>query len=45
MASPREKLAGLESASAEQDITPFAAFLGRLVSNSLEGKPAPPVPK
>ncbi len=44
MASPREKPAGLESASVEQDITPFATFLGRLVSDSLEGKPAPQIP-
>jgi len=27
-----------------QDIAPFALFLGRLVSDSLEGKPAPQVP-
>jgi Fic family protein len=37
-------MAALESASVEQDITPFASFLGRLVSDSLEGKPAPLVP-
>jgi len=37
-------LAALESASVEQDITPFATFLGRLVSDSLQGRPAPPVP-
>jgi len=35
----------LESASAEQDIEPFAMFLGRLVSERLAGKPAPQVPK
>jgi hypothetical protein len=37
-------LDALESASVEQDIAPFAMFLGRLVSDSLEGKPAPRVP-
>ncbi len=37
-------MAALESASVEQDIAPFAIFLGRLVSDSLEGKPAPQVP-
>jgi len=34
----------LEIASVEQDIVPFAFFLGRLVSDCLEGKPAPQVP-
>jgi len=34
-------MAALESASVEQDIAPFAMFLGRLVADSLEGKPAP----
>jgi hypothetical protein len=38
-------MAALESASAEQDIAPFAMFLGSLVSDSLAGKPAPQVPK
>jgi len=37
-------MAALESASVEQNIAPFAMFLGRLVSDSLEGKPAPEVP-
>ncbi len=37
-------MAALESASVEQDIAPFAMFLGRLVSDRLEGKPAPQVP-
>jgi len=37
-------LDALESASVEQDIAPFAMFLGSLVSDSLEGKPAPRVP-
>ena len=37
-------MAALESVSVEQDITPFASFLGRLVSDNLEGKPAPQVP-
>ena len=37
-------MAALERASVEQDITPFASFLGRLVSDNLEGKPAPLVP-
>jgi len=39
-----EYMGALESASVEQDIAPFAIFLGRLVSDSLEGKPAPQVP-
>jgi Fic family protein len=38
-------LDALESASVEQDIAPFAMFLGRLVSDGLEGKPAPQIPK
>ena len=37
-------MAALESASVEQNIAPFASFLGSLVSDSLEGKPAPQVP-
>jgi len=37
-------MAALESASVEQNIAPFAMFLGHLVSDSLEGKPAPQVP-
>jgi len=37
-------MAALERASVEQDITPFASFLGPLVSDNLEGKPAPQVP-
>ncbi len=37
-------MAALESASVELDIAPFAMFLGCLVSDSLEGKPAPQVP-
>jgi hypothetical protein len=44
---PLEKLndyaAALESASVEQDITPFARFLGHLVSGRLAGEPVPPV--
>ena len=36
-------MAALESASVEQDIAPFAIFLGRLVSDSLAGKPVPQV--
>ena len=39
-----EYMAALESASVGQDITPFAAFLGGLVSGSLRGAAAPPVP-
>jgi Fic family protein len=35
-------MAALESASARQDIRPFAAFLGRLVEASLRGQSAPP---
>ena len=45
---PMEKrddyMAALESASVAQDIAPFVMFLGHLVSDSLEGKPAPQVP-
>jgi hypothetical protein len=37
-------MAALESASVEHDIAPCAMFLGRLVSDSLDGKPAPQVP-
>ena len=37
-------MAALESASVKQDIAPFALFLGRLVSDSLKGKPAPKLP-
>jgi hypothetical protein len=38
-----EYMAALESASVDQDIAPFARFLGRLVSGRLEGKPVPPI--
>ena len=37
-------MAALESASVRQDIAPFAMFLGRLVSDNLEGKQAPRAP-
>jgi len=37
-------MAALESASVELNITPFAMFLGHLVSGRLEGKPAPHAP-
>lgn len=37
-------MAALESASVDLNITPVAIFLGRLVSDSLEGKPAPKLP-
>jgi hypothetical protein len=37
-----EYMAALESASVDQDITPLARFLGRLVSDRLKGKLAPP---
>ncbi len=37
-------MASLESASVELKIAPFAMFLGRLVSDRLEGKQAPPAP-
>jgi hypothetical protein len=33
-------MAALERASVEQDIEPFAIFLGRLVAAGLGGKPA-----
>ena len=45
---PMEKrdvyMAALESASVELNIAPFAMFLGRLVSDRLEGKPKPQAP-
>ena len=34
----------LESASVNGDIEPFAAFLGTLVKDNVEGKPGPKVP-
>jgi hypothetical protein len=37
-------MAALETASVAQDIAPFAMFLGRLVSDRLEGKPTPQAP-
>ena len=37
-------MAALESASVQQDIEPFAMVLGRLVSERLEGQPAPQIP-
>jgi len=37
-------MAALENASVDQDIVPFASFLGRLVSDSLDGKPTPRIP-
>jgi len=39
-----EYMAALESGSVEQDIVPFAVFLGRLVSERLEGKQLLPSP-
>jgi hypothetical protein len=39
-----EYMAALESASVKQDIGPFAAFIGGLVRDGLQGKPAPAVP-
>jgi hypothetical protein len=38
-----EYMAALESASVDQDITPFAKFLARLVCDRLKGKPVPPI--
>lgn len=38
-------MAALESASVGQDIKPFAAFIGRLVKNRLQGKEAAKIPK
>ena len=37
-------MAALESASVKQDIGLFVRFLGRLVSDSMKGKPPPQVP-
>jgi hypothetical protein len=39
-----EYMASLERGSVGQDIEPFAFFLGRLVSDRLEGKQLPPTP-
>ncbi len=39
-----EYMAALESASVQQDIRPFAAFIGDLASSALGGAPAPAVP-
>jgi Fic family protein len=39
-----EYMAALESASVKQDIGPFAALIGGLVRDGLQGKPAPAVP-
>jgi Fic family protein len=36
-----EYMAALERASVEQDIVPLAGFLGRLVSETSEGRPVP----
>jgi len=44
LAKRNDYMAVLESASAEQEIAPFAMFLGQLVSDRLAGKPAPQVP-
>jgi hypothetical protein len=45
---PMEKrdnyMAALESASVDQDIAPFALFLGRLVSDRIKGKRIPQLP-
>lgn len=37
-------MSALESASAKQDINPFAEFIAGLVQDRLDGKPAPEVP-
>jgi hypothetical protein len=37
-------MAALEKGSVEQEIGPFAIFLGRLVTERLEGKQAPLAP-
>jgi Fic family protein len=39
-----EYMTALEAASVDGNIEPFAAFLGALVRDNLEGKPAPKVP-
>ena len=41
----RTYMAALESASVEEDIIPFAVFLGSLVEKGLAGEPLPAVPK
>lgn len=40
-----EYMQALEAASVDDDIEPFAKFLGRLVRENLEGKPGPEVPE
>ena len=40
-----EYMAALEAASVDDDIKPFAEFLGELVRDNIEGKPGPKVPK
>jgi hypothetical protein len=40
-----EYMAALEAASVESNIKPFAAFLGGLVRDNIEGKPGPRVPE
>ncbi len=37
-------LAGLESASVRHDIRPFAAFVGGLVQDGLQGRPTAAIP-
>jgi hypothetical protein len=38
-------MAALEEASVRQNIVPFANFLGQLVAEALDGKPAAKAPK
>lgn len=40
----KDYMAVLEAASVEGNIKPFAEFLGTLVRDNIEGKPAPKVP-
>ena len=40
----KDYMEALESASAGQDIKPFATFLGELVRNNMAGRPGPRVP-
>jgi len=44
LAKRDDYMAALECAGVDQDIVPFAMFLGRLVSDRLAGKPTPRVP-
>lgn len=41
----RDYMAALEQASVQEDIVPFARFLGELVEQGMQGAPLPSVPE